>query len=223
MAGGLDAGKYFCAFRPGGKCFSLDIPFYRTSEHNIGVVRLIVNPHVLCCFLRWSLTEVPSLHRHYPASAVLRTSPPPHTAWPVSHEMPVGYDRTTARVSRVAAGPFCLHAVAITPAGLMNPIRSYCFHQRRPSPITRWVGSCINRFGRVEDWRASVGRSLCSLFLALSVMRVSQHLDLATYPAPATSNAACGFPRTALSCSFLATGYETGTGQVAFGTKYRTL
>jgi hypothetical protein len=146
MAGGLDAGKYFCAFRPGGKCFSLDIPFYRTSEHNIGVVRLIVNPHVLCCFLRWSLTEVPSLHRHYPASAVLRTSPPPHTAWPVSHEMPVGYDRTTARVSRVAAGPFCLHAVAITPAGLMNPIRSYCFHQRRPSPITRWVGSCINRF-----------------------------------------------------------------------------
>jgi hypothetical protein len=223
MAGGLDAGKYFCAFRPGGKCFSLDIPFYRTSEHNIGVVRLIVNPHVLCCFLRWSLTEVPSLHRHYPASAVLRTSPPPHTAWPVSHEMPVGYDRTTARVSRVAAGPFCLHAVAITPAGLMNPIRSYCFHQRRPSPITRWVGSCINRFGRVEDWRAGVGRSLCSLFLALSVMRVSQHLDLATYPAPATSNAACGFPRTALSCSFLATGYETGTGQVAFGTKYRTL
>jgi hypothetical protein len=64
-----------------------------TSEHNIGVVRLIVNPHVLRCFSRWSLTEVPSLHRSYTASSVLRTSPPPHTAQPVSHELPVDPDR----------------------------------------------------------------------------------------------------------------------------------
>ena len=28
----------------------------------------------------------------------------------------------------------------------MDFIRSYYFHHRRPSPITRWVGSCINRF-----------------------------------------------------------------------------
>src|SRR5215468_7603978 len=28
----------------------------------------------------------------------------------------------------------------------MDFIRSYYFHPRRPSPITRWVGSCINRF-----------------------------------------------------------------------------
>jgi hypothetical protein len=53
----------------------------------------------------------------------------------------------TAGASRVASGLLCLHAVAITPAGLMEPIRSYFFfHQHRPSPITRWVGSCINRF-----------------------------------------------------------------------------
>src|SRR5207249_8125699 len=32
---------------------------------------------------------------------------------------------TTTRASRVAAGSFCLHAVAITPAGLMELIRSY--------------------------------------------------------------------------------------------------
>jgi hypothetical protein len=53
------------------------------------VARLIVNPHVLRCFLRWSLTEVPSLHQSYPASTVLRTSPPPHTARPGSRELPV--------------------------------------------------------------------------------------------------------------------------------------
>ncbi len=52
----------------------------------------------------------------------------------------------TAGASRVAASSFCLHAVAITPAGLMELIRSYYFHQLRPSPKTRWVGSCINRF-----------------------------------------------------------------------------
>ena len=60
-----------------------------TSEHKPGAARLVVNPHVLRCFLRPSLTEVPSLHRHYSASSVLRTSPPPRTARPVSRELPV--------------------------------------------------------------------------------------------------------------------------------------
>ena len=63
-----------------------------TSEHSSGVSRLIVNPHVLCCFLRPSLTEAPSLHRHYPASLVLRASPSPTTAQPVSRELPVDRD-----------------------------------------------------------------------------------------------------------------------------------
>jgi hypothetical protein len=63
-----------------------------TSEHSIGVVRLIVNPQVLCCVLRPSLTEAPSLRRSYPASQVLRTSPPPHTTRSISHELPVDPD-----------------------------------------------------------------------------------------------------------------------------------
>src|SRR5580765_8236489 len=60
-----------------------------TSEPSMGVVRLIVNPQVLCCVLRPSFTEVPSLHRGYPASQVRPASPPPHTARPVSRELPV--------------------------------------------------------------------------------------------------------------------------------------
>ena len=36
-----------------------------TSEHQSGATRLVVNPPVLRHFLRSSLTEVPSLHRHY--------------------------------------------------------------------------------------------------------------------------------------------------------------
>jgi hypothetical protein len=119
-----------------------------TSEHNLGVSRLIVNPHVLCCFLRWSLTEAPSLHRSYPASSVLRASPPPQTARPVSRELPVDRTAITAGVSRVTSGLLCLHAVAITPAGWMETDSLVLLPSpRRPSPISRWVGSCINRFG----------------------------------------------------------------------------
>ena len=96
-----------------------------TSEHNLGWLGSSSMPHVLPCFLRPSLTAVPSLHRSYPASLVLRTSPPPHTARPVSHELPVA-PRTaiTAGVSRVASGLLCLHAIAITPAGPLELIRS---------------------------------------------------------------------------------------------------
>jgi len=117
-----------------------------TSEPNLGVSRLVVNAHVRRCFLRPSLIEAPSLHRSYSASSVVRTSPPPHTAWPVSHELSVDRTAITAGVSRVASGLLCLHALAITPVGWMEPIRSYSFHPPRPSPISRWVGSCINRF-----------------------------------------------------------------------------
>jgi hypothetical protein len=96
-----------------------------TPEHNSGCPRLVVNPHVLRCFLRPSLTEAPSLRRSYPASSVVRTSPPPHTTRPVSRELPVDPEKAiTAGVSRVASGLLCLHAIAITPAGPMELVRS---------------------------------------------------------------------------------------------------
>ena len=46
-----------------------------TSEHNPGWLDSIVNPHVLRCFLRPSLTEAPSLRRSYPAPSVLPSLP----------------------------------------------------------------------------------------------------------------------------------------------------
>ena len=42
--------------------------------------------------MRLLSTEAPSLPRHYPASSVLRASPPLQTAWPTSHELSVDRD-----------------------------------------------------------------------------------------------------------------------------------
>jgi hypothetical protein len=56
----------------------------------------------------------------------------------------------TAGISRVAYGPLCLHAVANTPAGLMELIRSY--HSTNfglPSNTGRF-GSCIVGFGPAQ-------------------------------------------------------------------------
>ena len=60
-----------------------------TSENNLGVVRLIANLPSYRRFLRPPSTEAPSLHRSYPASSVLRASPPSQSARPISHELPV--------------------------------------------------------------------------------------------------------------------------------------
>ena len=110
------------------------------------MARLIVNPHVLCRFLRLSLTEAPSLRRSYPASSVVRTSPPPIRPGLALASCPLIPTAITAGASRVAPSPLCLHAVATTPAGPIGPIRSLLSHQLRPSPDYSWIGSCINSF-----------------------------------------------------------------------------
>jgi hypothetical protein len=97
-----------------------------TPEHNLGWLDSSSMPHVLRRFLRPSLTEAPFLRRSYPASSVVRTSPPPRTARPGSRELPVDPLTITAGASRVAPDSLCLHAVATTPAGSMELIRSYC-------------------------------------------------------------------------------------------------
>src|ERR1035437_67848 len=69
---------------------------------------------VLPYVLRLSRTEVPSLHRSYPASAVLRTSPPPQGAQSVPRGRPVGLPTPWGFPCCVRFP--CVHAVATTPA-----------------------------------------------------------------------------------------------------------
>jgi hypothetical protein len=117
-----------------------------TSENNSGVVRLIANLPFCRRFLRPPSTKAPSLCRSYPASSVLRASPPSQTARPFSHELPVDPHRDHRWDFRVVYGPLCLHAVANTPAGLMKLVRSYRSTNFRPSPKPGRVGSCISLF-----------------------------------------------------------------------------
>ena len=138
-----------------------------TPEHNRGWLDSSSMPHVLRCFLRPSLTEAPLteapfLRRSYPASSVVRTSPPPHTARPSSRELPVDPLTITVGASRVAPDSLGLHAVATTPAGSMEPIRSVLLHRRRPSPHYSWVGSCITFF------------EACSAFTRVTTCRLAE-------------------------------------------------
>ena len=91
--------------------------------------------------------EAPSLHRSYPASSVLRASPPSHTAWPVSRELPVD--------------PYCNHRWDF-PCCAWSPLRTCrrqypgrsdgtCslvqFHSLRPSPEL-WAGRLLHHYFR---------------------------------------------------------------------------
>jgi len=118
-----------------------------TSENNSGVVRLIANLPFYRRFLRPPSTEAPSLHRSYPASSVLRASPPSQSARPISHELPVDpycdhrWDFPCCVWSTL---PACRRQYPGRSHGICSLVR---FHPLRPSHEPGRVGSCIVGFG----------------------------------------------------------------------------
>jgi hypothetical protein len=117
-----------------------------TSENNSGATRLIANLPSRRRFLRPPSTEAPSLHRSYPASSVLRASPPSQSARPFSHELPVDsscnhrWDFPCCAWSTLLA---CRRQYPGRFDGICSLVR---FHQLRPSPKPGRVGSCISLF-----------------------------------------------------------------------------
>jgi hypothetical protein len=117
-----------------------------TSENKSGVARLIAILPFHRRFLRPPSTEAPSLHRNYPASSVLRASPPSQTARPVSRELPVDPHR-----DHRWDFPCCEWSTLLTCRrhypGRSDGICSLVpFHQLRPSLEPGRVGSCITLF-----------------------------------------------------------------------------
>jgi hypothetical protein len=91
--------------------------------------------------------KAPSLHRSYPASSVLRTSPPPHTAQPVSREWPVDPDR-----DHRWGFPCCVWSPLRTchrhyPGRFHRACSLVPLHGQRPSLCNSQVGSCNCFFG----------------------------------------------------------------------------
>src|ERR1700722_12973297 len=95
------------------------------------------NLRVLRHVLHLSSTEVPSLHQSYPVSAVLRTSPPPHSARPVPHGRPVGpviSDLTTLWGFPCCARFPCVRAAASTPVQRLGVVFAHLTQPYQPSP-----------------------------------------------------------------------------------------
>ena len=96
-----------------------------TSENSRGVIRLIANlPFVVASCVRLQLRPLPSagvtrLRQYYEP---LRHPSQPSLSLTSCQLIRIAI---TAGTSRVAYGPLCLHAVAHTPAGLMEFVRSY--------------------------------------------------------------------------------------------------
>ena len=95
----------------------------------------------ICLF--WTYTEVPSLHRHYSASSVVRTSPSPHTARPVSHELPVDricHHRWGFPCCYWSTLPACRRPYPGRSDGLHSLVLS---HQRRPTRLHGGVAPAL--------------------------------------------------------------------------------
>jgi len=92
-----------------------------TSENNSGVIRLIANLPFYRRFLRPPSTEAPSLPRLRQYYEPLRD---PSQPGPSLTSCQLIHTAITAGTSRVAHGPHCVHAVANTPAGRMELVRS---------------------------------------------------------------------------------------------------
>src|ERR1700729_1495826 len=80
--------------------------------------------------------KAPSLTRRYPASAVLRTSPPPH-------EVPAHPSRASGRSSLTTPWGFpccarfpCVRAAATTPVQRLGVVVAHLTQPYQPSPIT---------------------------------------------------------------------------------------
>src|SRR6185437_16630244 len=83
--------------------------------------------------LRLSRTEAPSLPRHYPASSVLRASPPPQCARPVPHGVRLIILITHWGFPCCVRFP-CVHAAATTPVQRLGVVLAHRTQPCQPSP-----------------------------------------------------------------------------------------
>ena len=114
-------------------------------------------PPIEHIYLFWTYTEAPSLRRSYPASSVLRASPPPHTARPVSRELPVDPYR-----DHRWGFPCCVWSPMPAcrrhyPGRFDEACSLIGLHCQRPSLCNSQVGSCNCFFGACSSVHSRYG------------------------------------------------------------------
>ena len=130
--------------------------------------------------MRPPLTEAPSLHQRYPASPVLRTSPPPHTARPVSRELPVD-----PNCDHRWGFPCCvwspMHTCHRHYPGRSDEVCPLVYlHRLRPSLCNSQVGSCNCFFGACSAFTHVMA---CTLAESPSEQQpISRAIRLAVHP-----------------------------------------
>ena len=87
--------------------------------------------------MRCSRTKAPSLHRRYPASPVLRASPPPCTARPDPRGLSVSACHATGRASRVASIPLFHTCCRHYPGGTRSVLSSLASRPLPAFPVLR--------------------------------------------------------------------------------------
>ena len=114
---------------------------------SLEVIGLRHSPN-LCSLPKRVRSQAPSLRRHYPASQVLRACPPPHTARPGPHGLPVGDTPPPLGlpVLRRISLYTCRRHYLPGPSGTVGCARCSLPQRRRPSPKFRRVGSRIALF-----------------------------------------------------------------------------
>ena len=134
--------------------------------------------------MRRSRTEAPSLHRRYPASTVLRASPPPSPARPDPRGLSVGACHATGRASRVASIPLFHACCRQYPGGNGRCSRRSLPDRWQPSPWGRRVGFRITGFGACSAFTRVTARMVAEPPTAALVVGVLRAISLPPSSAP---------------------------------------
>ena len=126
-------------------------------------------------------SKAPSLHRHYPASTVLRASPPPHTARPVSRELPVDNELPPSPLGFPVLRCVSVyrHAVVNTPVARWALIaRGTAYSNRFPVPSGGGLPYHRARSATTLDFSRPAQRSLAITACRLAESSIATRLSL---------------------------------------------
>ena len=134
--------------------------------------------------MRCSRTEAPSLCRHYPASQVLRASPPPCRPDLTLAGCRLARAIPPDRASRVASIPLFHACCRHYPGGTCRCLRRSLPDRWQPSPISRRVGFRIARFEACSAFAHAAARMVTKPPLAARYIGVLQTMSLPPSSAP---------------------------------------